>query len=229
MAGYWAGHVRQQDELLNFMATQQIGNVLFVSGDTHVNTLDDGTNAGIPEVNASGMSVVEGDKQLLYYLNVLAPVLGYPRIDVAVWNRGGTGLTNQDYKNGFGTIEVFGNDSLQVCVVDEDGVRMSCMTVLPYTVAPVSVPTVISDDEVILRLVPNPAYRSVELWLEGGAAAESGTFYLYDVMGRLLYTQQATGQRTRLSLDEYPSGAYFVQYRWAGGITTSVLVHRPAK
>jgi hypothetical protein len=101
---------------------------LFVSGDSHVNMLDDGTNAGIPEINASGLSVAEFDKKLFYFIELLAPALGYPAIIDSVWNKGGTGLGNTNFKNGFGTIEVFGNDSLKVCAIDEDGAIISCMT-----------------------------------------------------------------------------------------------------
>lgn len=125
--GYWPGYPTSQNELLAFLDNNQIKDVLFISGDTHHNVMDDGQNGGIPEINASGLSVT--NTSLAYYLNLYAPVFGEPAIKDSLWNQGGNGLENMNFKNAFGEIEVFGGDSVQLCVIDEDEVALSCFSV----------------------------------------------------------------------------------------------------
>ncbi|MCX7743181.1 MAG: alkaline phosphatase D family protein [Flavobacteriales bacterium] len=125
-SNYWAGHIHEQNELLDFITINNLKDIIVISGDTHHNVIDDGTNAGLPELNASGLSVT--DLSLAYYINQYSAPLGYPVLD-SVWNKGGNGLgLNPNFKNAFGKIDVFGNDSVKLCIVDEDGVAITCYT-----------------------------------------------------------------------------------------------------
>ena len=71
---YWVGYPHQQEELLNFLASNNIKDVISISGDTHHNVMDDGTNSGIPELNASGLSVE--NLQLAYWIDYYGQAFG---------------------------------------------------------------------------------------------------------------------------------------------------------
>lgn len=116
---YWAGYPHQLNQVLGYIKTNNIKDVLVISGDTHHNVMDDGTNAGLPELNASGLAVA--GTFLSYYMNLLSKVLGYPSLRKYIWNQGGGGLGNKNFKNQYGKVEVVGNQYVQYSVVDEDG------------------------------------------------------------------------------------------------------------
>ncbi len=118
-ATYWAGYPADQEELLKFIGSNDIKDVLVISGDTHHNVMDNGRNAGLPEINASGLAVA--GTHLAYYMNLLSVVSGWPSLKRYLWNGGGGGLGNKNFKNQFGQIEVNGNKELWMKVVDEDG------------------------------------------------------------------------------------------------------------
>lgn len=127
-SGYWAGFPYQSKELLDFIKNNQIKDVIVISGDTHHNELDDGTNAGLPEMNASGLAVA--GTHLGYYMNKLCKLMGYPGYDKFVWNHGGGGLKgNKNFKNQFGKVEVTGKEKVRLSVVDEDNVTLGSMEI----------------------------------------------------------------------------------------------------
>lgn len=149
-SNYWAGHPYEQQELLDFLAIHQVKDVVVLSGDTHHNVIDDGLNAGLPELNASGLSVA--DLGLAYYINEYSATLGYPVLD-SLWNGGGNGLgSNPNFLNAFGKVEVFKGDSLRLCVVDEDGNTVACHTVIHSSLVGVPDPTA----ESFGTVSPNP-------------------------------------------------------------------------
>lgn len=129
---YWAGFPYQSKELLDFIKNNNINDVIVVSGDTHHNVIDDGTNSGLPELNASGLAVA--GTHLAYYMNKFSKLMGYPNYDKYAWNQGGGGLKgNKDFKNQLGKIQVVGNDYVQLSVVDEDNVELATYKVVHST------------------------------------------------------------------------------------------------
>jgi hypothetical protein len=62
-------------------------------------------------------------------MNLNAPLFGQPPVVDSLWNSGGNGLFNTNFLNGFGKVEVYGADSVTMCIIDEDNVTLSCMTV----------------------------------------------------------------------------------------------------
>lgn len=127
-AGYWAGYPEEQNDLLQFIADNQLTDLIFISGDTHHNVIDNGQNAGMPELNASGLSVT--GTNLAYFLNLFGQLIpSAPSIRDSVWNGGGNGLGNTNFKNAFGKIEVFGADSVKLYVIDEDNEEVSHITI----------------------------------------------------------------------------------------------------
>lgn len=120
---YWAGYPYQSKELLDFIKNNKINDVIVVSGDTHHNVIDDGTNGSLPELNASGLAVA--GTHLAYYMNKFSKLMGYPRYDKYAWNQGGGGLNgNKNFKNQLGKIRVVGNDFVELSVVDEDNTEL---------------------------------------------------------------------------------------------------------
>ena len=129
---YWAGFPYQSAELLNFIKNNNIKDVIVISGDTHHNVIDDGTNAGLPEMNASGLAVA--GTHLAYYMNKFSKLMGYPAYDKYAWNQGGGGLNGKkDFKNQFGKIEVVKDEYVQLSVVDEDSVTVATYKVMHST------------------------------------------------------------------------------------------------
>ena len=123
----WGGFPNDVAQLISHVENEQINNVMVISGQTHHNVMDDGTNSYFPELNASGLSV--SSTELAYQMNLNAPLFGQPPVVDSLWNSGGNGLFNTNFLNGFGKVEVYGADSVKMCIIDEDNVALSCMTV----------------------------------------------------------------------------------------------------
>jgi hypothetical protein len=118
--------------LLDFIKNNKINDVIVVSGDTHHNVIDDGTNGSLPELNASGLAVA--GTHLAYYMNKFSKLMGYPRYDKYAWNQGGGGLNgNKNFKNQLGKIRVVGNDFVELSVVDEDNTELCTYKVIHST------------------------------------------------------------------------------------------------
>lgn len=118
-SNYWAGHPGEQVPFLEFLKAKDIRNVIVLSGDTHHNVMDDGRNAGLPEMNASGLSV--SGTELAYYLKLVGNVFGMYKYRRKVWNQGGNGLGNKNFKNAFGKIRIVGDEYVQLSIIDEEG------------------------------------------------------------------------------------------------------------
>jgi phosphodiesterase/alkaline phosphatase D-like protein len=112
-ADCWAGFHEDADSLLTFVIGNNIKNVFMVSGDSHTVGLDDGTNSGLPEVNAGNLKKA----------NSLEWLINQQFMNFNVWNKGGTGLCNLPTNDGntFSKVEVWGNDSLRLSAEDAQG------------------------------------------------------------------------------------------------------------
>jgi hypothetical protein len=169
--------------------------------------IDDGTNAGLPELNASGLSVA--DLSLAYHLNVYSTQLGYPVLD-SVWNKGGNGLgPNPNFKNAFGQIDVMGKDSLRLCVVDEDGVSITCHTIKNSRI--------VSNEKIkndFIKLYPNPAQHSVHLEVQSLDCQEDIYVYLVDLHGKFQKSvgiyKPNTFIKEKVELNDLSNGIYFL-------------------
>jgi hypothetical protein len=125
---YWAGFPYQSKEILDWLKNNSIKDVIVISGDTHHNVMDDGTNGGLPEINASGLAVA--GTHLAYYMNKFCKLMGYPRYDKFIWNHGGGGLKgNKNFKNQFGKVEVMGKEKVRLSVVDENNLTLAVMDI----------------------------------------------------------------------------------------------------
>lgn len=130
-AHYWAGHPAELYDFLAFLEEEDIKDVIAISGDTHHNLMDDGRNAGIPEMNASGMSV--SGTELGLAMNWLGKITGYYRFRKNVWNQGGNGVNNLNMKNAFGKVRIVNNEYVEMSIIDEDKEVLGCFKVYHST------------------------------------------------------------------------------------------------
>lgn len=126
-ASYFAGYPAEQNDFMQFLKDNDIKDVIVISGDTHHNVMDDGTNAGLPELNASGLSVDETN--LAYYLKLMGQWLFLYNFKKDIWNQGGNGIGNKNFKNAFGKIDIEGDKYVRLSIVDEDNEVISSFEV----------------------------------------------------------------------------------------------------
>ncbi len=210
---YWAGFPHQQEELLNFLESNTIKDVIFISGDTHHNVMDDGTNSGIPEMNASGLSVT--NLQLAYWIDYYGQQLGQPHVGDSLWNGGGNGVNNMNFNNAFGKIEIFEDDSVQLCIIDYEGTVISCMTIVNSTVSAVEESTSSSTKFDIL-IYPNPSDNIFTIKLpENYFLSGKEKCRITDINGRLLSAIDMENQKGKntfeVSVQSSP-GIYLLEF-----------------
>ncbi|CAN5270506.1 hypothetical protein BH09BAC1_BH09BAC1_20150 [soil metagenome] len=124
---YWAGHPAEINDFYDWLGKENVKDIVVISGDTHHNVMDDGRNAGLPELNASGMSVTE--TYLAYYLKVIGNITGQFNLKKQVWNQGGQGFGNRNFKNGFGKVRIVNNEYVELAIIDEDNELVSSFKV----------------------------------------------------------------------------------------------------
>lgn len=126
-ASYFAGYPKEQEDFLNFIKQENIKDVIVISGDTHHNVMDDGANAGLPEMNASGLSVT--GTYLAYFLNLVGNGTMMYDIGDEIWNQGGNGIGNLNFKNAFGRVDIVENNYITLSLIDEDNEVISSFRV----------------------------------------------------------------------------------------------------
>jgi len=123
---YWAGYPVERNDFMQFVKEHNLKNILVISGDTHHCVMDDGTNAGFPEMNASGMSVAT--TKLAKYLKLIGNALGLYRWK-KIWNEGGIGISSRECKNGFGKVRIVKDEFVEMSIMDEDNKTISSFKV----------------------------------------------------------------------------------------------------
>lgn len=106
----WVGFPADSDTLLKTIRANGIRNVVVLSGDSHTAAMDDGTNAGLPEVMAGCLDIMNSRM-----------VAGFETLGLHIWNQGGQGVTTSLFNNAFGKVTVYGADSVALQLVDENG------------------------------------------------------------------------------------------------------------
>jgi alkaline phosphatase D len=186
-AGYWGGYPDDVNQVIQHVTNQQISGVMVLSGDTHNNVMDDGTNSFFPELNASGLSV--SSTELAYQMSMYAPLLGLPPLEDSLWNGGGNGIFNANIKNGFGKVEVFEDDSVTFCVIDEDDIALSCMTIYADgSVLNTAGLTTKGYLDPSWSLYPNPTNDKINI--KGSYLSENCHLVIYDLTGKIQHRQK---------------------------------------
>jgi alkaline phosphatase D len=184
----WPGFPADQDTLIHFIRNNNIRNVILLSGDTHTSAMDDGTNSGIPEFNSSAMGVDESKIKLYHVMDSVGSLIGQPPVLDSLWNKGGSGLGNNNFHTSFGRVEIFGNDSVRMCIVDNEGTVFNCWTFEDGFVAGVK-ETAGTKKYNRLEVYPNPASNLITIQFTEIKQGANYVFTLYDISGKVILTK----------------------------------------
>lgn len=175
----WVGFEAEQDLLLQHIRQNKITNVIVLSGDLHSAAIDDGANAGLPEIMAGGLDITNTK------IVALLEFFGFP-----IWNRGGQTLASLNFNNAYGRIRVFGADSVRLELVDEFGKVLARHAVrngsLPVEVK--SPKSEIIEDFALSPNYPNPlratAAKATTQWHYSLPSEAFVIATIYDLLGR---------------------------------------------
>jgi phosphodiesterase/alkaline phosphatase D-like protein len=208
LSDYFGAYAFEREKILKYIKSNDIKNVMVISGDTHGCAIDDGKNAGLPEMNASGLSV--SSTELYFQFNEVLRQIGFD-LDKWLWNKGGLGIGNDNIKNAFGKIEVFGNDSVQLCIIDEDKITIACHTVKNNSiVTSVNNLTIMSD---LVTVYPNPAKDKIRLeWNQKYSFESIQQIKIVDVSGKEMYLDKTliNSPSIDIPIQKLPVGLYLL-------------------
>jgi alkaline phosphatase D len=202
LADAWIGFPADQQSLLDYLSTNNLKNVIYLSGDSHTSAIDDGTNAGIPEFMAANLAI--GNSRIVNQVSSFVPPAN-------LWNKGAQGIGNTNYNNAFGKVEFFGEDSLRMTLVDEFNTN-----VFSYTLRNQYLTAVKPEEDAATNwtLKPNPTSGADAVFLSLNAPINKfQRVDIVDVQGRLIgQTSLAQGNTSvQLPTQELPAGLYFVR------------------
>lgn len=210
---YFGAYTFERNKILNFIRTNNIKNVIVISGDTHGSAIDDGTNAGLPEMNASGLSVRPEDAIYTQFNAILAP-LGFD-LKKWLWNKGGIGIGNSSTKNSFGKIEVFGSDSVRLCILDEDNQVVACHTIKSTVVTSMPENKQLITDAI--QVWPNPVQDVLNIQLNTSYSADKiKSVRLVDINGKWLLCSDFF--QNKMSVSDLASGYYFIAINYENAL-----------
>jgi len=114
LASMWFAFPETQQKLIEYCNDNQIKNVIVLSGDAHTAGIDDGKNAGFPELMAGGLAQTNS--------KLVSIIMNTMRLNL--WNQGGQGINNTNFNDAFGKVEVFGKDSVRLSAIDKYGTEI---------------------------------------------------------------------------------------------------------
>jgi alkaline phosphatase D len=218
----WAGYPAEQDSLLSFLKDNNIRDVIALTGHVHTNVMDNGKNSGIPELNTG--PVAGYGPELTYYIDSMMQILGIGRAKDSLWNGGGQGIENTNFKSGFGKINIYGNDSLVMCIVDEDDQIVSCMNI-PHSSKVTTINEIPKAARCVIdKLYPNPTADKLNISYCGDFTPEPNNRYaIIDIAGRvLLPLTRMTGNT--IDISNLPEGNYLMIYDYGTYIDSKTFV-----
>lgn len=215
----WSGYPGDQNRLLHFIDSLNLQDIFILSGQSHNNVVDDGTNAGLPELNASGLSVT--DLSLSQKMQALS-LFGLPLITDSLWNGGGNGLGNNNLNNGFGKVEVYGRDSCRLSAVDEFGETMGSVLLVHSSLLRADEPLNRAKD---WKLYPVPTRDALTLRLD--QPPFQGAYQLVNVHGALVASGKTQAKETRIAVEELAAGVYsLILWRGSARDVAKVVIER---
>lgn len=225
----WAGYPADQDTLLEWIDRYNIEDVFLLSGDSHSSMLDDGTYAGLPEMQASGLAA--GDEGYLnWYIDSVAQSIGFPSVDRLLWNGGGNGIGNTNFTDTYGTVEIWQTDSLRMCVIDEIGQTLGCLT-FRHSSNPLNTEAEFTRPERLIEVIfPNPAKDRITVLLQPGFHPAPGDQIRFiHENGTVVESWQAEQFRSgslTIDLKKYAAGLYLLEFLGKKGTETrKILVY----
>lgn len=194
MSDLWGGFPSDQQALLDLIETNELKNIFIVSGDAHSAALDDGANSGIPELMSANLKKSNSQDPL-----ILSNFIGYP-----LWNKGASGMGNQNFNSTYGKVEVFGKDSVRLSAVDASGVEVVGHT-FQYEAADTNTSVAHLPSERIFRVFPNPT--SGKLFVQGNNPDQKFYFILISPEGKEISRKFFSG-KGEMDFTGLPNGNY---------------------
>ena len=219
MSNNWCAYPAEQDGLLSFIRSNAIKDIIVLSGHVHTNVMDNGYNAGLPELNTG--PVAGYGAELTYYIDSVMQLLGQGTAIDSLWNGGGQGVNNTNFKSGFGMVEIFNSDSVVMQIVDEDNITVSAMTILHSTQQPVAIPQIKVQQCVVERIFPTIVSDKVTIVIcDDYQPKKSDKTYLIDITGKIMTIPVAGNV---FSVNGLPSGSYLYVYDYGPEVKTFPL------
>jgi len=97
--------------LLNFCRDNNIKNVIVLSGDAHTAAIDNGKNAGFPELMAGGLAQKNSKLAAIIKNN----------LRLNLWNQGGQGIGNKNFNDAYGKVTIHGDNYITLSAIDKFG------------------------------------------------------------------------------------------------------------
>jgi len=221
LADGWSGFPADTEEILNFIDVNEIKNVIVLSGDSHNAAIDDGANAGLPEIMAGNLEITNSKTITLF-----------ESFGISIWNKGGHGISTEELNDAFGKVTVYGTDSVKLSLIDEFGTLFAEHTVLIDKITSVPSYNVIPKFE-LSQNFPNPFNPNttikyiISAKVEGekakqfflnGVDGTSVQLKVYDILGREVKTlvdqkQNPGNYKVVFDAAELTSGMYFYTLR----------------
>ncbi|MBX2991657.1 MAG: alkaline phosphatase D family protein [Bacteroidetes bacterium] len=215
----WCGFPQDAQAVLDFVNTNNIKNVIVLSGDQHTAAIDDGANAGFPEIMAGGLDITNSRIVALF-----------EAFGLHIWNKGGQGITTNEFNNAYGKINVFGEDSVQLQLIDEFGTMFATHTVLNQLTTgaeEASGPSAFA----LLQNFPNPfnSTTTIRFNIPHVQTRSLVTLKVYDVLGRdiatLVNEVKEPGTHTAfLDATNLASGVYYYRLKAGENVLTKKMV-----
>ncbi len=203
LADKWVGFPADQERLLQFLAEHDIKNVIVLSGDTHTAAIDDGRNAGLPELMAGALE--QSNSRLVFLLELFR---------FNIWNGGGQNISSGNFNDAYGRVTVFGADSVRLEIVDEFGALVAGKTIRSAAASAVTTPEAVSRAPISPQIYPNPfapAQAPFAVTIAFAATPSAAVeVAIYDLTGRRILSRSL------------PAGVR--QFRWLGKDETESLV-----
>ncbi len=216
LADGWSGFPADTEAILNFVSENKIENLVVLSGDSHNAALDDGTNAGLPEIMAGNLEITNSKS-----------VTFFESFGINIWNKGGHGITTTEFNDAFGKVTVYGSDSVNLSLIDEFGNLFANHTIVNKKVTSIADNNFTPTFE-LQQNYPNPFNPSTYI---NYSIPNNGhvTLRIYDVLGNEV-VQLENGYKTAgnysylFDANNLSSGIYFYSLSTANLIVTKKML-----
>ncbi len=205
MADKWVGFPEDFTSVLSFISDNDIQNVIVLSGDSHNAGMDDGTNAGLPEIMAGGLDITNSKVISIF-----------ESFGIRIWNKGAQGVSTDKFNNAFGKLTVYGADSVKMELIDEFGERFANHTVLNSNITGVEKEFEnLRDNYNLSQNYPNP-FNPVTTIKFSIPWSQFVTLKVFDILGREMKTLieqnlNAGEHSVDFGGEGLPSGTYIYQ------------------
>ena len=240
LADSWSGFPQDTEEILNFIKDNNIENVIVLSGDSHNSAIDDGTNAGLPEIMAGNLDITNSKTVTLF-----------ESFGIKIWNKGGHGISTNEFNDAFGKATIFEDDSVKLSLIDEFGTLFAEHTIVNENITSVS-DNIIYNNIYLSQNYPNPFNPSttINYSIPSSSVIANGvkqsteitsitsfprndivnvTLKVYDILGKEVATlvnkkQKSGNYEVEFEGKDLSSGIYFYRLRAGDFIQSKKMI-----